>query len=122
MAVVLLIEDDPRYRMMMRSMLEVEGHIVRSTTNGEEGIESFGQNRPDVVITDMIMPRRDGIETIGLLRQLDSSVPIVAVSGASEDVLMVARTIGAVATLAKPFSAPALLKAVADAVGTPSIQ
>ncbi|MBI1777867.1 MAG: response regulator [Proteobacteria bacterium] len=117
MAEVLLIDDDPRFRAMVRMMLEGGGHAVRAAADGVEGIDRFSQRRPDIVIADMIMPRCDGIETIGVLRWLDSSVPIIAVSGGSVDVLGMARASGAVATLAKPFDASTLLTAVTAAIG-----
>jgi CheY-like chemotaxis protein len=96
-------------------MLEGSGHMVRAAEDGNGGIESFTMTRPDLVITDMIMPQPDGIETIRALRDVDPSVPIIAISGGSGSVLMVARNAGAVAALAKPFEATHLLEAVADA-------
>src|SRR5437868_3583695 len=97
MAAVLVIDDDPQYRRMVRAMLESSGHDVRSANDGNDGIESFTERRPDLVITDMIMPELDGIETIRVLRDLDPSVPIIAISGGSGSVLMIARSAGAVA-------------------------
>jgi len=118
MAAVLVIDDDPRYRDMVRAMLEPSGYDVRSAKDGNDGIESFTVSRPDLVITDMIMPAVDGIETIQVLRALDPSVPIIAISGGSRSVLMIARSAGAAATLAKPFDAERLLDAVAGATRT----
>ncbi len=114
---ILLIEDDPRYRELLRAMLEGSGYAVRSAGDGEEGIESFRYRRPDLVITDMIMPHCDGIETIGVLREIDSTVPIIAISGGSDNVLMMARSIGAVAALGKPFDDSTLLGAISEAIG-----
>ena len=112
MAAVLLIEDDPRYRKAVQAMLEGCGHVVRAAADGRLGVESFTERRPDLVITDMIMPNLDGIETIRTLRDLDPSVPIIAISGGSNSVLMVARSAGAVEAIAKPFPADRLLDAV----------
>ena len=115
MAAVLVIDDDPQYLNMVRAMLEASGHDVRLAADGNRGIESFSVRRPDLVITDMIMPSLDGIETIRTLKDLDPSVPIIAISGGSGSVLMVARSAGAVAALAKPFDAERLLDAVVGA-------
>src|SRR5258708_6294685 len=120
MAAVLLIEDDPQYRKVVRAMLEASGHVVRSAADGNYGIEAFTEHRPDLVITDMIMPHLDGIETIRVLRDLDPTVPIIAISGGSKTVLMFARTAGAVAAIAKPFDADRLLSAVAGATLPPA--
>jgi CheY-like chemotaxis protein len=115
MATVLVIDDDPHYRKVVRAMLESSGHVVRQASDGNGGIESFASTRPDLVITDMIMPELDGIETIRALRDLDPSVPIIAISGGSGSVLMVARDAGAVEALAKPFDSARLLTAVEGA-------
>ncbi|MBI1776347.1 MAG: response regulator [Proteobacteria bacterium] len=117
MAAVLVIDDDPRFCRLVRLMLEGEGHAVVTATDGFEGIDYFSQRRPDLVITDMIMPHFDGIETISVLRGLDPSVPIIAVSGGSEDLLRVAEDNGAVATLAKPFHSAALISALLAVIG-----
>src|SRR5258708_36157006 len=98
-------------------MMEGRGYGVRSAGDGEEGIESFRYRRPDLVITDMIMPHCDGIETIGVLREIDSTVPIIAISGGSDNVLMMARSIGAVAALGQPFDDSTLLRALPGAIG-----
>src|SRR5258708_13882838 len=98
-------------------LLEGGGHTVAAARDGVEGLDRFCRPRPHVVITNMIMPRCDGIQTIGMLRSLDSSVPIIAMSGGSDDVLSLARASGAVATLAKPFDASDLLSAIAIAIG-----
>ncbi len=114
---VLVIDDNPRICKLLRMLLEGGGHTVQAARDGGEGLDRFCRHRPHVVITNMIMPRCDGIQTIGMLRSLDSSVPIIAMSGGSDDVLSLARASGAVATLAKPFDASDLLSAIAIAIG-----
>ncbi|MBI1774749.1 MAG: response regulator [Proteobacteria bacterium] len=118
MATVLVIEDDPRFRKLVRAMLEGEGHAVRTASDGLEGIDRFTRCRPDLVITDLIMPRIDGIQTISVLRGLDPSVPIIAISGGSADLLKLAATTGPAAILAKPFTDRALRDAVLEALDT----
>jgi CheY-like chemotaxis protein len=116
MATILLIEDDPRYSMMMLSMLESAGHSVRYAASGPQAMASFKAARPDLVITDLMMPKMDGLEMIGRLREMDELVPIIAMSGAGQQVLDAARERGAATTLAKPFNSARLIDAIAAAV------
>src|SRR5258708_30574198 len=102
---------------MLRMMLEGEGHAVETAADGFEGISYFSRHRPDLVITDMIMPHFDGIETISVLRGVDPSVPIIAITAGSDSLLRMAEINGAVATLAKPFEASALLAALLAVIG-----
>ena len=117
MATVLLIEDDPRYSMMVLMMLESGGHTVRYAASGLQALESLEQARPDLVITDILMPRFDGLDTIASIREKDSSLPIIAISGAGDQVLSAAKERGASTILPKPFDVTALLSAVAVMVG-----
>jgi CheY-like chemotaxis protein len=117
-AAVLVIDDDAGFCRMLRSMLEDEGHEVETAADGFEGISYFSRHRPDVVITDMIMPHFDGIETISVLRGVDPSVPIIAITGGSENLLKMAEINGAAATLAKPLSPSALLTALLAVIGS----
>ena len=61
---ILLIEDDPQYLMLVKRLLEDEGHTVRAAENGAKGLESYMQSPTTVVITDIFMPYKDGIEVI----------------------------------------------------------
>jgi DNA-binding response OmpR family regulator len=115
---VLLIDDDPAMRGTMRKILEREGHEVRDAPNGREGIELFRAEGADVVVTDLIMPEQEGIETIIELRELSPSVRILAVSGGEgvlgpDGRLFDAEALGADASLAKPFTVDQLRNAVA---------
>ncbi len=105
MAWVLVIDDDPSYRGVMRRILESRGHTVLEALDGAEGLEIFASHRPDVVITDMIMAGLSGEEVIRSLRQLGEPVGIIAVSGDcafyNVDPLDMARRLGADAILRK---------------------
>lgn len=120
MADILVIEDSPEVRTIIRSMLEKEGHDVREAIDGEEGVVQFLENRPDLVMTDLFMPRKAGIETISDLLEIDPKVKIVAMTahGSDEqyDFLRVAEALGAIATLEKPFLAKDLIDTVATAL------
>jgi CheY-like chemotaxis protein len=117
LAAVLVIDDDPGFCRLLRAMLEGEGHAVETAADGFEGISYFSRHRPDVVITDMIMPHFDGIETISVLRGVDPTVPIIAISGGSDNLLKMAEINGAAATLAKPVNHSALLTALLAVIG-----
>lgn len=102
---------------MLRRVLERFGHQVVDAPDGRVGLERFGSERVDLVITDLIMPEKEGIETILELRGIDPDIPILAISGESvpEDpggVLLDASLLGATATLAKPFEIEVLMQTV----------
>jgi len=89
-------------------VLEREGHQVADAPDGEQGLQAFVSSPPDLVITDLIMPEKEGIETIMELRRRDDSVPIVAISGESGSAgipgpLVDAELLGADSSLEKPF-------------------
>lgn len=116
MPLALIIDDEDMARHTMRRILERGGYEVACAANGTEGLRAFGQLQPDVVVTDIMMPERDGIETIMSIRAQDRQVRIVAISGGARfgtlDFLRMARTLGADVVLAKPFGPDELLDAV----------
>jgi DNA-binding response OmpR family regulator len=117
MASILVLDDDPHVLDAMTAMLEGAGHSVRAAADGRAGLQSFQASRPDLVVTDIIMPHREGIETIRAIRAADALVPIIAISGGgrfrSVDFLTLAMQLGADAALAKPFAAAELLGTIA---------
>lgn len=106
-AKVLVIDDDEAMRSMLVQMLHRLGYEVAAASNGRAGLDLVRASPPDLVITDLLMPEKDGIETIMELRRLDPSLRVIAISGGgrfgSADYLHMARKLGAVATLEKPF-------------------
>lgn len=113
---ILLIDDDVMLRQTIRKMLESGGHEVIEAENGRVGIEAFRKHRIEAVVTDIIMPQKEGIETIRDIRSLDAKVRIVAISGGGRthkmDFLNIAAKLGATTTLSKPFRKEALLACV----------
>ena len=112
---ILLIEDDAFFAVMTAKMLAPA--TVRIARNGKEGMEYFDRERFDMVITDLVMPEKDGLSTIIDIRKQDTAVPIIAISGGGNigtqgDLLRLAQTLGATATLAKPFGREQLLAKV----------
>ena len=113
---VLIIDDDEFVRKHIRTILERAGFIALEARNGDEGLIKVAEAVPDLVITDLLMPEKDGIETIIQLRKSHPDIKIIAMSGGGHvigrDVLKSARLFGAAITLIKPFLADELLQAV----------
>ena len=119
MADILLIEDDSQVRELMQMMLEKLGHTVRSAEDGDQGVALFEEAPAPFVVTDLLMPQKEGLETIRDLRRLDGSVKILAISGggvslSADGCLELARKLGADAILSKPFSSNQLEDALGD--------
>ncbi len=114
---VLVIDDNRDMRDLLRVVLERDGYAVDVAADGEEGLQIQNARPADVVITDIFMPNRDGLETIGRLRAEHPRAKVLVISGGGDVVrgtsyLSTAREIGAHAVLPKPFDLPALLATV----------
>lgn len=116
MAQIVVIDDDEALRRTIRRVLERAGHEVREAEEGGAGMRLVAQSPPDLVITDLLMPEKEGIETIQELREDYPEVRVIAVSGAGGGdeggPLLDAQLFGAHATLEKPFSADELARLV----------
>lgn len=120
MARILVIDDEAPVRDMIRQTLERAGYEVMEAGDGKRGMVQVRTQPIDLVITDILMPEQEGIETIRLLRKEFPQVKIIAISGGGKkgklDVLPVAQTFGAHSTLSKPFERKDLLAAVSALV------
>jgi len=114
MARILIIDDDKAILRATRTILTDAGHETAEETNGLLIEDIVAVWRPDLVIVDIMMPYRGGIETITTLRRNGVEVPIIAVSGTHTRSLASAGRLGANATLEKPFDAATLLALVAS--------
>ena len=118
MARILLIDDDTRVLETYFLMLERAGYEVVKATSGKEGTRLFRNNPTDLVITDIIMPEKEGLETIMELRRDFPNVKIIAISGGAflepDDYLEMAKQFGAMRTLTKPIDQEELLEAVRE--------
>lgn len=116
MACILVIDDSDIARALVRRMLERERHRVIEAADGDVGIESFRRELPDLVITDLIMPNREGIETIREIRRMRPDAKIIAMSGSVKLIggiyLDAAKKLGADEVLVKPFSRALLASTV----------
>jgi two-component system chemotaxis response regulator CheY len=118
MARILVIDDDSLIRETLRRMLEGAGHEVAEAEDGAAGLKAVSAQRPDLVVTDIYMPGKEGIETIRELRQIVPGLKIIAMSGSSwssgHDALSSAKLLGADRTLPKPFRREQLLASIRD--------
>ena len=117
MALILLIDDDQQLRTAVKRMLAAAGnHTVIEAKDGREGLAIFRSQRPSLVITDILMPEKEGIETIMDIRRSAPEVKIVAMSGGGSSgdtrFLQIAQKLGADAVLAKPVRAAELAETV----------
>lgn len=114
---ILVIDDEPAVRKTIRIILERAGHEVVEAPNGRIAMEKLGSMTVDVVITDILMPDQEGIETIVALRRTGSPIKILAISGGGRsnnvDYLRMAEKLGADDTLGKPFQVQDLIAKVA---------
>lgn len=121
MNVILVIDDDPEFRETMAEMLTSLGHRAITAAEGETGFRQFRAHRPDLIVTDILMPHREGLETIRRLRSIDLDVPIIAISGDGDygscRFLEAAREFGANHTLVKPFTLQQLEAAIGCLLG-----
>ncbi len=110
----LVVDDDPMFQLIIRSHLEERGFPVAVADDGAAALKLCRQFKPNVVILDMFMPEKEGIETIPALKRIDPNIAILAISGGGvgdrDLCLKTARLIGARHVLKKPF-APAELSA-----------
>lgn len=120
---VLLIDDDDLVRKTVAVMLRELGHQVREADSGITGLRMFHEETPELVLTDIIMPDMEGVETIIEIRKARPSMRIVAMSGGGRikntDFLKLASSAGAAATLNKPFDDEELAAAIKAATSTP---
>jgi CheY-like chemotaxis protein len=121
---ILVIDDDELLRATVQRMLKSGGHQVWLAKDGEDGIRQFQQRDFDLVLCDLLMPRKDGIETVRELRRITTNLPIITMTGdpgialvdkpGKADYLEMTRLLGATRTIAKPFKALNLLRLVQE--------
>ena len=119
MANILIIDDDDQFREMLRQMLERAGYEVVEASDGKEGLKLFRENQVDLVITDIFMPEKEGLEVIMEFRRNFPDKKIIAISGGyrkitPEESLKMAEAFGAKYTFKKPVDRQALLDAIKE--------
>ena len=115
---ILIIDDEAQIRMMLKQLLEREGYDVRVAENGKEGLSLFQQYAPHLVITDIIMPEKEGVETIIELIKQNPGVHIIAISGGGRKgpdlYLKIAEKMGASKIFSKPVDRREMIDTVRD--------
>jgi len=118
---ILLVDDDDSFRKMLRLTLTKMGYDVVEARDGKEALVLHHQLSPDLVLTDLIMPEKEGLETIEELRRVYPGIKIIAMSGggrlSATNYLKVAKLMGADRILAKPFSNDEMALALSDLLG-----
>ena len=116
MALILLVEDDDLVRDMLTQILQRASHEVESATNGEDATTYLRKHKPDIMITDIIMPKKSGITLISEVKNQHPDMEIIAISGGGRldptGYLDLSETLGASVSFEKPIDNNALLMAI----------
>ena len=119
MAKILVVDDEDSVRIMVKEILEPSGYDIIEASNGEEAYQQVKDSDVDLLITDIVMPEKSGIDLIMQLHDEYPKMPILAISGGGGiqgrfDYLPIAKLIGALCILKKPFSVNQLRESVAN--------
>lgn len=114
---ILVIEDDDYLRDYLGELLELSGYQVLLAPDGDKGLAVFRQHAPDIVLTDLVMPGKDGIRVIMEMKKINPHVRVIAMSGrwsnaSGVNCVEAVEYLGADHTLSKPFSAKDLKQAL----------
>jgi DNA-binding NtrC family response regulator len=115
LAKILVVDDDETDRVGLAAMLRSDGHEVVLAANSDQALDLYLASRVHVVVTDIVMPGRDGLSLIAMLKEVDPRASVVAVSGKSPSKLEASKVYGA-KVLAKPVDRRRLIAAVREAV------
>jgi DNA-binding NtrC family response regulator len=116
LATILIVDDDETDLLGLAAALRLDGHDIVTARDGDEALSVYLAQHVHVVVTDMIMPGRDGLSLISALREVDPRARIVAVSGKSRSALEASKAYGAMSVLEKPIDPEAISAAVREAV------
>ena len=117
MADILVAEDYPATRSVLRTLLRGAGHTVRFAVNGEEALAQMAQKRPDLLLLDVMMPKKSGYEVLGEIRRTDAALPVILLTakGEKSDVVL-GLGLGSDDYVKKPFDGDELLARVSAAL------
>ncbi|MBI3850786.1 MAG: response regulator [Verrucomicrobia bacterium] len=118
---ILVVDDDDTFRDTLEVVLKRAGHEVLTARDGKEAVNVYRQQPADLVLTDLIMPNQEGVETIVELRRDYPGIKIIAMSGGgrvdAKEHLAIAEQCGARRTLTKPFTLDQILTAIREVLG-----
>lgn len=120
---ILIVDDEPSVLKMLRKMLKDESDDIIEASNGEEAIQLCQQHKIDLLITDIVMPKKHGIDLIMEVKKINPNLPVIAISGGGGisgrfDYLEIAELLGAKNILHKPFDARDLREVVHNIIGS----
>ena len=121
MSHILVIDDDEFFSEMLKNMLHQDGHQVMTAGDGAKALQLLTRSKPDLIITDILMPNMDGVEFIMKLSHASNATPLIAMSGGRRSItsdfnLESARLLGVRTTLKKPFAQADLRRAIQEAM------
>ncbi len=119
---ILIVEDDPQIRSMLDESLKLEGFETAVAENGLDALEQYGSVAPDLIITDILMPEKEGLGLITELRKQTPDIKIIAISGGAPSIspgcnLELAQMFGAHKTFQKPLDIDALIETIRELLG-----
>ncbi len=111
MAKIFLVEDDSTTQIIVKTMLNKEGHEVTVFDSGNDVVRTFRQSRPDMLITDLVMDGKEGMQLITEIKELDENIPVIVMSS-HIDYLEMSEAFDVSATLLKPIEKDRLIETV----------
>jgi CheY-like chemotaxis protein len=113
LSTILIADDEEEVRDVVRQILEEKGYEVVEARDGVEALQAVSQFKVDLIVLDLVMPEKEGIETLRILVRSHSGIKILAISGAFSGLMLeCAKSLGADDVLKKPFSCEAILQKV----------
>ena len=110
---VLIVDDSEFMRMVLKNILKEQGYQIIETSDGSEAIEQFKVEKPDLVLLDIIMPKKDGVAVLGSLKQINSGVNVIMITAVGqEQIVEECEKLGAKGYIVKPFDEKQVLDAV----------
>ncbi len=117
MSSILIVDDDDQLRLSFAKLLKEEGHTIRTAPTAEAGVEEVKQSPPDLVIMDVRLPLMNGLEAFGLIRRIDSTLPVIIMTAfGTTDTAIEAIKLGAFDYILKPFDIPVVLELIKQAL------
>jgi DNA-binding response OmpR family regulator len=118
-ATILLVDDEELLRAGVQEMLEMAGYAVITAPNGQQAMACLSDHRIDLVITDLVMPKMDGVDFVQQLRKVRPDVPVIVVSGSTRNIMQrygidSIQVPGADASLSKPFKGKDLISQIQE--------
>ena len=110
---VLVVDDSEFMRQVLKNILKDEGYEIIETGDGEEAVEQFKVEKPDLVLLDIVMPKKDGVAVLGSLKKIDSDANVIMITAVGqESIIKDCQSLGANGYILKPFDEKQVLDTV----------